>query len=87
MCRVTGIALLILDLGARKRWVVSNTPRLFYPNETPGTHCTGGRVGSRVVLDVCEKSCPHPGFDPQTVQSVVSHYTYLATGPQTNHID
>jgi hypothetical protein len=27
----TGIALLILDLGARRGWVVSTTPRPLYP--------------------------------------------------------
>jgi hypothetical protein len=34
------IALLILDLGARRGWVVSTTPRSLYPRERPGTHCT-----------------------------------------------
>jgi hypothetical protein len=53
-----GIALLILDLGARRVWVVSTTPRPLYPQEIPGTHCTGGWVGPRAGLDVCEKSCP-----------------------------
>jgi hypothetical protein len=38
----TGIALLFLDLGARRGWVVSTTPRPLYPRERPGTHCTGG---------------------------------------------
>jgi hypothetical protein len=28
-----GIALLILDLGARREWVVSTTPRPLYPRE------------------------------------------------------
>jgi hypothetical protein len=36
------IALLFLDLGARKGWVVSTTPRPLYARERPGTHCTGG---------------------------------------------
>jgi hypothetical protein len=36
-----GIALHCLDLGARRRWVVSTTPRPLYPRERPGTHCTG----------------------------------------------
>jgi hypothetical protein len=54
-----GIALLILDLSARKGWVVSTTPRLLYPRERPGTHCTGGWVGPRAGVDVCEKSRPH----------------------------
>jgi hypothetical protein len=39
-----GAALLFLDLGARRGWVVSTTPRPFYPRERPGTHCIGGPV-------------------------------------------
>jgi hypothetical protein len=54
-----GIALLFLDLGAKRWWVVSTTPRPLYPLERPGTHCTGGWVGPRAGLDVCEKSRPH----------------------------
>jgi hypothetical protein len=70
-----GIALLFLDLDARRGWVVSTTPQPLYPRERPGTHCTGGWVGHRVGLDVCEKSHPPPGFDPRTVQPVASRYT------------
>jgi hypothetical protein len=57
-----GIALLILDFDATRGWVVSTTPRQLYPQETPRTHCTGGWVGPRVGLDVCEKSRPHRDF-------------------------
>jgi hypothetical protein len=53
------IALLILNLGARRGWVVSTTPRPLYPRERPGTHCTGGWVDPRAGLDVCEKSRTH----------------------------
>jgi hypothetical protein len=53
-----GIDLLILTLGAIRGWVVSTTPRPLYPLERPGTHCTGGWVGPRAVLDLCEKSRP-----------------------------
>jgi hypothetical protein len=70
-----GIALLFPDLGARRGWVVSTTPRPLYPWERPGTHCTGGWVGPRVGLDVCEKSRPPLGFDPRNVHLVVSRYT------------
>jgi hypothetical protein len=45
-----GIALLFLDLGARRGWVVSTTPRPLYARERPGTHCTGGWVGPRAGL-------------------------------------
>jgi hypothetical protein len=54
-----GIALLILNLGTRRGWVVSTTPRPLYPREILGTHCTGGWVGPRAGLDVCEKYRPH----------------------------
>jgi hypothetical protein len=48
-----GIALPFRDLGARRGWVVSTTPRPLYPRERPGTHCTGGWVGPTAGLDVC----------------------------------
>jgi hypothetical protein len=57
-----GIPLLFLDLGARSGWVVSTKPRPPYPRERPGTHCTGGWVGLRAGLDVCEKSRPYRDF-------------------------
>jgi hypothetical protein len=47
-----GIALLFPDLGARRGWLASTTPRPIYPRERPGTQCTGGWVGSRT----CEKN-------------------------------
>jgi hypothetical protein len=59
-----GIDLLMLDLGARRGWVVSNTPRPLWPQEKPGTHCIGGWVGPRAGLDVCEKSRPHQDSIP-----------------------
>ena len=40
-------------------WVVSTTPRLLYPRERPGTHCTGGWVGHRAGLDGHGKSRLH----------------------------
>ena len=52
-----------------------------YPRERPATHCTGDWVGPRAGLDRCGKSHPPPGFDPRTVQPVVSRYTDSATGP------
>jgi hypothetical protein len=42
--------------------VVSTTPRPLYPRERAGSHCTGGWVGPRAGLDVCEKSRPHRDF-------------------------
>jgi len=45
-------------------WVVNATPRLLYPQEGPGTHCTGGWAGLDAGLDGCGKSHPPLGFDP-----------------------
>jgi hypothetical protein len=56
---VIGIALSVLDPGARRGWVVSTTPRPLYLRERPGTYYTGGWVGPRAGLDVFEKSRPH----------------------------
>jgi hypothetical protein len=39
--------------------VVSSTPRPLYPWERPGTQCTGGWMGPRAGLDVCEISRPY----------------------------
>jgi hypothetical protein len=52
------IALLFLNLDARRGWVVSTTTRPFYPRERPVIHYTGGWVVLRAGLDVCEKSRP-----------------------------
>ena len=53
-------------------WVVSATPRPLYTQKRPGTHCIGGWVGPRAILDVCGKSGPHrdsiPG--PSSLQQV-----------------
>jgi hypothetical protein len=57
-----GIALLFLELGARRGWVVSVTPRPLYPRGKPGTHCIRGWVGPRDVLEVYEKFHPHREF-------------------------
>jgi hypothetical protein len=50
--------LLILNLGARRGWVVSTTPRLLYPQERPGTHCTGGWVGPGPVWKCVKNLTP-----------------------------
>jgi hypothetical protein len=39
-------------------WVVNSTPWPLYPRQRPGTHCNGGWMGPRAVLDVCWKSRP-----------------------------
>jgi hypothetical protein len=57
-----GIAPRILDLGTRKRRVVSFTPRPLYPRKkAPGTHWIGGWVGPGAVLDaVVKRKIPNP---------------------------
>jgi len=52
-----------------------HAPAAPYPQERPGTHRTGGWVGTRAGLDWCGKSRHTPGFDPRTVQPVGSRYT------------
>jgi hypothetical protein len=49
-------------------------PAAFSPGKRSVTHCVGGWVGSRAGLDVCGKSRPPPppGFDPHTVQPVLT---------------
>jgi hypothetical protein len=72
-----GIAVSFLDLGARMGWLVSTTLRSLYHRERPDTYFTGGWVGPRAGLDVCQKSRPPPGFDPRTVQPIASSYIEL----------
>jgi hypothetical protein len=77
-----GIALLILNLGTRREWVVGTTPRPLYPRERPGTHCTGDWVGSRAGLDRCEKSLPTGiRFPDRPVRSSVAISTELPGPP------
>jgi hypothetical protein len=57
----------ILDLGTRRRWVVSFTPRPLYPRESPpGTNWIGGRLGSKASLEAMEqrKLLLLPGIEP-----------------------
>ena len=56
------------------RWVANAMPRLLYARERPGTHCIGRWVGVTAGLDRCGIYRPPPGFDPRTVQLVVSRY-------------
>jgi hypothetical protein len=69
-----GIALLILELGASRGWVVSTTLRPLYPRKDPVPiyRRLGGPQGrSGRVQNI---SLP-PGFDPRIVQPVASRYT------------
>jgi len=47
-----------LLLAARRGWVISKTPRLFYPRERPGSHCTSGfcfMLHPRIRLTILKK--------------------------------
>jgi len=60
-----GIALLFHDCGTRRD--VSGqqyAPAALYPQEKPGTNCTGGWVDTRAGLEGRKISSP-PGFDPE----------------------
>lgn len=48
-----------------------------YPREIHGIHCKGGWVGLGAIADGSTKSRP-TGFDPRTVQSAASRYSYNA---------
>jgi len=59
--------------------VINATPRPLYSRERPGTHYLGGWVGPRAGVDGRGKSRHPPGFDPRTVQLVLSRYTDYTT--------
>jgi hypothetical protein len=58
------IAYSFVTSAHRSRCVISITPWSLYPQERPGTYCTGAWVGPRAGLDVCEKSRPHGAWSP-----------------------
>jgi hypothetical protein len=58
------------------------SPGRLYPLERPGTHCTGGWVGPGAGWKGAENLAT-PGFDPRTLQPVVSRYTDCATPAPT----
>ena len=53
-----------------------HVPPIYHPppGKGPGTYFKGGWVGPTNGLDGREKSHPTPGFDPRTIQTVVSRY-------------
>ena len=52
-----------------------HAPAALPPGNRPGTHCMGGWVGPRAVLDGCGNSRHPPRFDPWAIQPVASRYT------------
>jgi hypothetical protein len=71
-----GIALIIRDLGARRGWVLSTTPRPLY-TRYPLYRRLGGPQGRS---GRARKISPQPGLDPRTVQPVAIPY-YDSTIP------
>ena len=55
-----------------------HAPAILHPRERPGTHCPEG--WGQGYSGWAENLAP-PGFDPRTIQPVVSHHTELP-GPQ-----
>jgi hypothetical protein len=82
----SGIALLFHDGGTRRRRVVSSMPRPPLPlgkTRYPLYRRLGGPQGRSGQV---RKISSPPGFDPQSIQSVVSRYTDWATQPTYTHI-
>ena len=74
-CLFLAIPVLKQPMGSRFLWlvafkekwvgcVVNTTPRPFYPQGWPGTHCIGGLMDLGAGLDGHEKCRPHYGFFP-----------------------
>jgi hypothetical protein len=61
--------------------VVSTTPRPLYPQERPGTHWTGGWVGPRAGLKLCDKSRPTWIRSPDRPARSQSLYRMSSPGP------
>jgi len=79
-----GIALLLLDHGTRRGEGSASRPsRSLPPGKTryPLYRRLGGPQGRSGQV---RKISPPPGFDPRTVQPVVSRYTDWATGPHAD---
>jgi hypothetical protein len=72
---IRGIILSFFNLGARSEWVVNPTPRpLTGGKDTRYTlYMRRGRPQRR--FGQMRESSPPTGFDPRTVQPVVSRYT------------
>jgi len=60
---------------------VNATPRPLYPRERSGTHCIGGWVGPRTVLDGCGKSRPTEIRSPDSPARSESLYQLRYSGP------
>jgi hypothetical protein len=70
-----GIALSFLDLGARRRWVVSTTLRPLYTTGKDPVFIVREAVWAPGPVWTCVKNLALLGFDPRIVQPVVNRYT------------
>jgi hypothetical protein len=69
-----GIALFIRELSNRRGGGQRHTLDTSFPENRPGTHCTGGWLGLQVGLDGSRKSCLCQHLKSQAIQPVLSHY-------------
>jgi hypothetical protein len=53
--------------------------------ERPDNHCIGCWVGPTDQSGQVREISPPPGFDPPTIQPIVSHYTDSAIPVHTKH--
>jgi hypothetical protein len=76
-----GIALLILNLSTRWKWMVSLTPGCFLPwEEAPDRHLRKGCVGPTVSLGILEKEkISRPCQDANPAHSTVTMLTELSS--------
>jgi hypothetical protein len=79
-----GIVLLVLDLGARKGWVVITTLRPLYPGERTGTHCTEG-WGAPGPIGTCAKNIAPTGIRSPD-RPARSESLYRLSYPQTVYL-
>jgi hypothetical protein len=84
--RVRGIALLFLDLGARRGWVVSTTPRRFTPGKDP-VPIVQGAGWAPGALWTCTKNLAATGIrSPDRPARSQSLYRLSYPGPLHIHL-
>ena len=71
--RISGVVLLIHNLGARRGWAVNSTSRPLFSREGPRGRCTGDLVSLGAGMEGYGKSRPHRVL--KSFQAVASTYT------------
>jgi hypothetical protein len=66
------------NLAARWGWLLNATLRPLYLRTIPDSHCIGGWMGPRAVLDDAKNLIPPAGVQIRTFQSIASRYTEYA---------